>query len=165
MAQYKYSYQAEENMAKAVGRDLSISTKHSIEICRHIRGMPLEKAMIVLEDTIDKKKAIPFKTFNWNLGHKTKIGPGRYPVKASKEILSVLENAENNAQFKGLVPARLKIIHCSAQKAFNPGKRGRSSGSDTKRTHIEVVVKEERVEKKATKKATKKPKKMEQKND
>ena len=46
MAKIKYAYQDEYKgkTAKAAGKALKISPKHSVEICRTIRGMHLDDA-------------------------------------------------------------------------------------------------------------------------
>ena len=72
---------------------------------------------------------------------------GRYPVKAAKMILQVLENAENNAEFKGLDVERMKIIHACAQKGmivkrFFPRAHGSSSPKYNYLTHIEIAIEE-----------------------
>lgn len=131
-----------EHMAKAVGRGLPISTKHAIEICSFIRNKQLSKAKGILTGVMNKKLAIPFKRFNSDVGHKTKIGPGRFPTKASKELLKLLEGVEANAQFKGLNTAELVIGHICAHKARKAWKYGRFRGRQMKRTNVEVIVKE-----------------------
>ncbi len=145
MANYKYSFQEiTENMSRALGRDLPISTKKSIEICNHLRGKKLEWAKKVLEEVQKERKAIPMKRFNRDRGHKRKIGPGAYPKKACSEILRVVKNAEANAQQKGLNTGRLFIRHLSAQKGQVGIKYGRQRGRENKRTHIELVLEEEK---------------------
>ncbi len=143
MADYKYAAKIEGNAAKAVGRDLSISTKHSVEVCRAIRGKNLQKAKEFLKKVIEKKVAIPYRRYDWDLGHKKgKIGQGRYPVKTCKEILKLLESVETNAQFKGLNTATLEIAHICAHKAARPWHFGRRIREKMKRSHVEVIVKE-----------------------
>ena len=97
---------------------------------------------------IEKKQAIPYTRFNFDRGHKKKIGPGRYPIKTVKAILKVLENVESNAQFKGLNTSLLKIVHINSHKASLPRKYGRSRGVNSKRSHVEVIVEEKSEEKK-----------------
>ena len=139
-------------MARAVGTSLGISTKHSIEICSLLRSKELSYAKELLKRAIEKKKAIPFTRFNSDVGHKPGIGPGRYPEKASTEILKLLECVEANAQFKGLNTSELIIEHICAHKAGKAMRYGRQRGRTAKRTHVEVMVKES-----AKKKTDKKP--------
>ncbi len=129
-------------MARAVGTSLSISTKHAIEICNLIRHKQLSTAKDLLKKAITKEAPIPFTRFNRNVGHRPGIGPGRYPEKASKEILGLLECVEANAQFKGLDTSSLVIEHICAQRASKAMRYGRKRGVRAKRTHVEVMVKE-----------------------
>jgi large subunit ribosomal protein L22 len=158
MPQYKYAFQAfnEELMARAIGRDAAISSKQSIEISNYLRHRKLVQAKRLLEEVIEKKRPIPFRRFTNALGHKPgKLTSGRYPIKASRVFLKLLEAVEANAQTKGLNSNELEIIHICAHKAHNPVHYGRHHGREFKRTHIEVVVQE------TTKKKEKKEKKEE----
>jgi large subunit ribosomal protein L22 len=141
-----YSYATKnydkEHMARTVGVALSISTKHAIEICSLLRHKPVSRAKDILRKAAEKKQAIPFTRFNHNVGHKKGIGPGRYAVKASQEILGLLESVEANAQFKGLNTSELVIDHICAQKAGKSIRHGRQRGITAKRTHVEIMVKE-----------------------
>jgi len=152
-----------ENIAKAVAKDVGISTKMAVEVCSLIRNKKLEQAKNILKKVIEKKQAVPFKRYNKHLAHKTKIGPGRYPEKASKEILKLLEQAEANAQFKGLSTADLIILHIKADKASTPWHFGRKRRRKMKRTHVEVVVKEKIEETKKEEKVEKSEEKKEEK--
>ena len=129
-------------MAKVVGRALPISTKFCIEICNFIRDMSTSDAKKILQTVVEGKKAVPFKIFNGGLGHKRKIGPGRYPIKATTEIISLIESAEANAQFKGLNTSDLYIAHINAHLASRPWRYGRQRRRKAKRTHIEIIVEE-----------------------
>jgi len=132
----------EENMARAKGVSLPISSKQSIEICAFIRGKKLNKVLDYFDEVISHKKAIPFRRFNRDMGHKKGIGPGRYPVKAISEIRKVLLSVQTNAQYKGLNTSNLKIIHVVSNKASSPLHYGRRPRRSMKRTHVEVVVQE-----------------------
>ena len=149
----KYSFREFDKsvMARAQGLSLPISRKQSIEICSFIRGKGIAYAKSVLQGAIDEKKAIPFRKYNMNTPHKRKIGPGKYPVKSSMEILKLIESAEANAQFKGLNTSRLHIRHISANHAPKALHFGRKSRRRMKRTNIEIVVEEKAVEEKIKK--------------
>lgn len=140
-----YSFKKlEENMAKAYGRDLDISTKRSTEICNFLRGKSLESSKAFLERVIEMKDAVPMRRFNRDTGHKKGIGPGRYPVNTAKAILSVLDNAGTNAVAKGFAEKDLVIVHICAHKAASPWHFGRQKRRKMKRSHIEVVVQEKK---------------------
>ncbi|NTV24255.1 MAG: 50S ribosomal protein L22 [Nanoarchaeota archaeon] len=133
-----------EDMARAYGRDLSISTKKSVEICKAIRGKSVENAKIYLQNVADIKAAVPMTKFHRDCAHRTGIGPGRYPVKAAEGILLILESAEQNAKSKGFSTKDLFIIHVCAHKASSPWHMGRQRRRHMKRTHIEIVVQEKK---------------------
>lgn len=143
-------------MARAVSMALPISVKQSVEICNYIRNKNVSSAKKMLQDVIEKKAAVPFKRYNFDLGHKTKIGPARYPEKASKEFIKLIDNVEANAQFKGLNTSNLVIAHASAHKAGKAWHFGRKSRRRMKRTNLEIVVEEKsKTESKAAKEAKK----------
>lgn len=142
-----------ENMARAIGRSLPISFKQSIEICNFIRNKNISYAKNVLSKVIENKQAIPFKRFNMDVGHKKgNIAAGRYPKKASKEILDLINHVEANAQFKGINTSNLVITHINANKASKVMHFGRKRSREAKRTHVEIVVQEKVKEKKEDKK-------------
>lgn len=138
-----------ENMARALGISLPISFKQSIEICNFIRNKDVNYAKGVLSEVIDHKRAIPFKRFNKDMGHKKRVGPGRYPKKASTEILNLINHVEANAQFKGLNTANLVITHINANKGSKVMHFGRKRSREAKRTNIEIAVQEKLVDKKS----------------
>lgn len=148
-----------ENMARAVGRSLPISFKQSIEICNFIRNKTVNYAKNVLSKVIDHKQAIPFKRFNDNTGHKKGIMAGRYPKKASMEILGLINSVESNAQFKGLNTANLVITHLIANNASKVTRLGRKRSRLAKKTNVEIVVQETAADKKSGKNAVKAEKK------
>ncbi len=135
-----------EKTARALGRDLPISRKKSMELCRELRGMRLDEAKEYLEAIIRKKRAVPFRRYTSGAGHKKgHIGPGRYPVKAAKYILELLESAESNADYLGMDTDELIIKHIAAHpgrvyRGFMPRAHGRSTPWDKKTTNIEVVL-------------------------
>ena len=141
-----------ENMARAIGKSLPISFKQSIEICNFIRNQDVNYAKTVLSRVIEHKQPIPFKRFNMGVGHKKgNIAAGRFPKKASKEILNLINHVEANAQFKGLNTANLVITHINANKASKVMHSGRKRSREFKRTNVEVVV-QEKADKKSEKK-------------
>jgi len=144
-----------EDMARAYGRDLDISTKAAINICAALRGKDAQTAIAYLGRVMIEKQAVPFKRFTDGVGHrKGKMASGRYPFKASKAIKKVIESAVLNAANKGLAE-ELKIVHICAHKAATPFHQGRQRRRAMKRTHIEVVLQEKELQKKPSKQKTK----------
>jgi len=144
MAQYNYAFDKfnKESMARAVGRDLPISTKQAIEICNFARKKNLQTIKEIFRQVIKKRTAIPFRRFTEGAGHKAGMAAGKYPVKACGHLLKLLESAEINAQQKGLNTSNLLIIHICAQGGPTPWHYGRHRRRRMKRTHVEVVVEE-----------------------
>ncbi len=142
MKNYSFGNYDKEHMARAVGIALPVSLKQSVEICTFIRNKNINDAKKMLQMVVEKRKAIPFKKYNFDLGHKTKIGPGRYPEKASREFIKLIETVEANAQFKGLNTSNLVIAHVSAHNAGKAWHYGRYSRRRIKRANIEICVEE-----------------------
>lgn len=141
-----------ENQAVARGRDLPISTKKSIDVCRHVKGRTLKSAKEQLQRVLDMKNAVAATAHRKDIPHRPGfMAGGRYPQIATKKILEVIELAEKNAQNKGLNVNSLIIKNIRADKAANPMRGGRQGRHKTKRTHIEVIV-EEQLQKKEDKK-------------
>ncbi|HLC81213.1 MAG TPA: 50S ribosomal protein L22 [Candidatus Nanoarchaeia archaeon] len=139
---------ATEHSAKAKSSDISVSFKHSVEISRAIRYKNTAAAKKILQDTIEMKRAIPFRKYKQNVAHKRTMAAGRYPEKAARAFLRLINSVEANAQSKGLNTANLKITVMMANLASIPvtGKRFRTS---TKRANLEIEVKEIAVKKAA----------------
>ena len=142
----KYSLEEmKENMAKAYGQSLGISTKKSVEICRTIRNMNVSKAKSFLERVMKKEEAVPFKRYMHDTPHRTGMAAGKYPITAASGILKIIKSAESNAQSKGLGTSDLYIVHISAHLAARPYHYGRKKKSKMKRTNLQVVLEERRI--------------------
>ena len=139
-----------DRTAIASAREVDISHKAAREICNTIKGMFLDKAKEYLEDVIEMKRSIPYKRHKKHVAHRKDLTgwpSGRYPIKAAQKILVVLENAENNAEFKGLDVERMKIIHACTHKGMKIKRYiPRAQGSSTPRfnttSHIEIAIEE-----------------------
>lgn len=159
---YKYAYQGtQENIAKAAATDVPISTKQSIMLANFLRGKSVERAKRDLANIIKKSEAVPFTRFTEGAGHKPGVGPGKYPVKAAKAFLTLVNSVEANALDLGL-GEDLIIKSIVTHQAARAMRYGRKRGRQRKATHIEIVVTEGLPVKKQTKKApakksTKKP--------
>jgi len=135
--------QPEAHEAFARIENAPISTKASVEICSFIRNRELSKAKKLLQQVLNKKIAVPYKRYNRDVGHKPgKIASGRYPEKATKEILKLLNLAQTNAENKGLDGENLVITEIVANKGYQQAHYGRKRSRSFKRTHVNVFVKE-----------------------
>ncbi len=139
MAEQKKS--GNEHLAYARATNVPISTRDSIEVSKYLRYKSVNFAKSFLADVVALKKAVPFKTFIKDLGHKPGMSSGKYPKKAAVHFLKLLRSVEANAQVKGLDTSNLKIIKLLANKASIPSGGGRL-GRGTKRTHLEIAVRE-----------------------
>lgn len=147
---YSFVGLLDESTAKTSGRDLRVSPKAAREICHTIKRMWLRNARRLLQDVVEKRRAIPYKRYNKEVAHRAGIDgwyAGRYPVKTAQVCLRLLDSLEANAEHKGLDIERLRIIHAASQRArilkrYIPRAFGRSSPDFDKLCHIELVVKE-----------------------
>lgn len=138
-----------DTSARAQALEVNISPKHSVEICREIRGMELHSAKEYLEEVISLRRAVPFKRHNRCVPHRkgTGFGPGRYPQKAASKILKLLEDCEANAEYSGLNTDVLRITHIASHKGrvyrgWMPRAHGRATDWDTYTVNLEVILEE-----------------------
>ena len=129
------------NCARASAQNLSISTKHCIEISRMLRYKTTDAGKKMLGEVVELQRAVPFRRFRRNVGHKAGMSSGRYPQKAARQFLKLLQAVESNAQVKGLDTHHLKIVRILSNRAAIPQTGGRQRYG-TKRTHLEVMVQE-----------------------
>ena len=147
MRGYTYHPEPGTNVARARGVEVPISPKKTYEVLNAIRGLPVERARTILEDAAALKHAIPFRRFNQETAHHRGTGPGRFAVKVVKNVLKVLENAAENAEYDGLDADRLYVkVAASARgrirKASMPRAHGRATAWNEQTTNIEIVLAE-----------------------
>ena len=149
--QFKYAFQNYDRTrhVRASLREKTISHKHAREIAVKIKGMSLETARDYLQDVIRLKRAVPFRRYNNEVGHKSDTGvmAGRYPQKAATEFVKLIDNLESNAEYRGMDLDRLKIINATVHKGrkiqrFTPRAMGRASPKVDILTHVELVAQE-----------------------
>lgn len=137
-----------ETMARAYGRELPIAWKKSIELARAIRGKTVERAREYLERVAALKQAVPMRRYKRWVAHKAGTGPARYPVKAAKEFLRVLESAVANAEFTGKEDPDamlVKVVNAhkgSITKGYRPRAYGRSTAWNQDTVNLEIVLEE-----------------------
>jgi large subunit ribosomal protein L22 len=136
-----------DRAVKCAGREVKISPKAATEICRKIRGMRLDSAKDLLEGVTQKKRAIAFRRYHKEVPHRSLDEgwyAGRYPVKAAKMFLFLLEELEANAEYKGLDVDRLRIVHAAAQRGMKTQRvisraYGRATAFRDTLVHIELM--------------------------
>ena len=151
MGRFNYAFQnydATKHVRSSL-REKDISHKHAREVAVSIKGLSIEKARDYLLAVINKKRAVEFKRYKNQVGHKADPGmmAGRYPQKTAKEFIKVLDNLESNAEYKGMDLDRLKIINATVHKGvlvkrFTPRAMGRASPKINVLTHVELVAQE-----------------------
>ncbi|MDE1764663.1 MAG: 50S ribosomal protein L22 [Thaumarchaeota archaeon] len=148
---FEYSFQNYDQTrhVRASLREKTISHKHAREIAVSIKGMSIEKARNYLQAVVNLERAVPFRRYNNEVGHKSDTGvmSGRYPKKAATEFSRLLDNLESNAEYKGMDLDRLKIINATVHKGrkierFTPRAQGRATPKVDILTHVELVAQE-----------------------
>lgn len=152
MARFDYSNQVTgKDIARGRVNEAPISPKHAIEIADFIKGMKLDDASAYLQSVLALEKPIPFKRFNRDVPHRKGLvgwDAGRYPQKASRVYLRLLNNVRKNAEYNGLEGEQLRIVHVSAnrgirRRSFMPRAMGRATPKDRQTVNIEMVVREQ----------------------
>jgi large subunit ribosomal protein L22 len=147
-----YSVDADpETTAKAMLRERQISLKHSKAIAKAIKGRTVADAEEYLDAVIEGERSVPFKQHNSGVGHRSDIDgwdAGRYPEKASKDFLKLLENASNNADEQGFDGESMTIKHVAAHKVGEQvGRNPRAFGSadpwNTVEVDVEMILEEQ----------------------
>ncbi len=136
-----------DRTVRCAGRELKISPKAAVEICKKITGMNVKEAKAILEQVASMKTAIPFRRHKKAIGHRRlqeKWYTGRFPVKAAKTVLKLLDQLEANAEYKGFNLDSLRVIHAASHRGRKmkkgiPRAFGRASPDYKTLTHIELV--------------------------
>lgn len=156
------------HLATARTVDVDMHVKHCFEIARHIKHMKAGKAINFLNQVLKidsdrpdirrKAVAVPFRLGSGNLkkkrsgpsmvGHrKGGIGPGRFPVKASRAFIKLIESAMENArhQYEDVDAEEMEITHVAAhrgqiKKGWIPRARGRATPSNHYRVNLEIFL-------------------------
>ncbi len=134
----KTAEKAKKTEAVVNAVSLPISSKHSVAICRFIKGKKIEIAQRDLEEVVLHKKAVPMKG---EIPHrKGRIMSGRYPEKASKEFIKLLKSLSANAHSSGIEdPVIAEAVSNIASRPF-----GRFGRIRRKRTHVRIVAVEKK---------------------
>jgi len=151
MPNFKYAFQNYDKTkhVRSALREKTISHKHAREIAVAIKGMKIEKARDYLQDVVKLKRAVAFRRYHNEVGHKSDTGvmSGRYPQKAANEFIKLLDNLESNAEYRGMDLDRLRIVNATVHKGrkierFIPRAMGRATPKIDILTHVELVAQE-----------------------
>jgi large subunit ribosomal protein L22 len=117
------------------GRDLRISTKHSVAVCNFIKNKNIDDALAHLEEVSKMKRAIPMRG---EIPHrKGKMMSGRYPLNAVKAFIILLKSLKANAINHELELEKVKLA-CMANVAPRPMKR--FGQGKHKRSHVQIKL-------------------------
>jgi large subunit ribosomal protein L22 len=142
--------------------------KHCFEVCRAVKNKTAGEAVAYLNEVLRidsnradvrrKAAAVPFRLGSGNkrkrrsgpsmVGHrKGGMGPGRFPVKASRAIIKLIESAMENAryQYEDIDAEEMLITHIAAhrgriRKGWIPRARGRATPSNHYQVNLEVFL-------------------------
>ncbi len=151
LGRFNYAFQNYDTTrhVRAAVREKQISHKHAREIAVQIKGLSIEKARDYLQSVVNKQRAVPFRRYKNQVGHRSDPGvmSGRYPQKSATEFIKLLDNLESNAEYKGMDLDRLKIVNATVHKGvlikrFIPRAFGRATPKNNVLTHIELVAQE-----------------------
>ena len=143
-----YTQEADpETTSKAIGSEIRVSPKHCREVCKMLKGMKVDQAREYLQSVAELKTPVPYSRYKMFLSPKAQVGPARYPKKAAKAILDVIDSARSNAEYKGLDADNMRIRSASAhrgriQTAYMPRAYGRSTPWNEQTTNIEIILEE-----------------------
>ena len=140
----------EKKIAKVVkteavvnSRNLPISTKYSVAICKFIKRKKIVDAIADLEQVLTHKKSIPMKG---EIPHRKGKGmmSGRYPKKPTEYFIKLLQSLLANSNANGLIdPVIIEAVANIGSRPF--GKFGRVR---KKRTNLTLKTKNAKLNKK-----------------
>ena len=164
-----FSPAAGAKQARAMGVDVEASFKDLSQVCASIKGKSVGDAKALLEKACEGEAAIPYRKFSRKLGHRRELGgkKGRYPKKASRAVLKVLENAKANASFKGLGEPLFVAHACANKMRVFPRlqSKGRRVRHDYETSKVEIILLEAPGAKPAEKKEAEKQEKKHEKKE
>jgi large subunit ribosomal protein L22 len=147
MVHYEYGFNKksefnEKQLAKAQQYNIDASYKDLCAVCDNIRGLKADEGVKYLQAVLEGFPVL-YRRWNKKLGHRRELDgkKGRYPIKAAKIVLTVLQNAIANGTSKGL--DNLVIIHAAANKqAIYPRlqSKGRQMRSNYETARVEIIL-------------------------
>nr|POE73003.1 60s ribosomal protein l17 [Quercus suber] len=138
--------------ARARGSYLRVSFKNTRETAQAINGWKLARAVRFLENVQEHKEAVPMRRYAGSTGRTAQgkqfgVSKARWPVKSAEFLLSLLKNAEANADTKGLDTSNLIVKHIQVNQAPKQRRRtyrahGRINPYMSNPCHIELILTE-----------------------
>ncbi|KAH9827406.1 60S ribosomal protein L17 [Teratosphaeria destructans] len=138
--------------ARARGSYLRVSYKNTRETAQAINGWKLSRAVKFLENVQEHVEAVPMRRYAGSTGRTAQgkqfgVSKARWPVKSAEFLLSLLKNAEANADTKGLDTNNLIVKHIQVNQAPKQRRRtyrahGRINPYMSNPCHIELILTE-----------------------
>ncbi len=154
----EYSFNLKrDNFVFAQKYEINASFKDMGAVCDAIRYLKAQDALEVIDRLISMQRPILFRKHNKGMGSRSELGgkKGAYPIKAGKNVRTVVVNAIANANSRGLDGNDMYIIHACANKthiesrqpskgslAWGRGMYGRSAmmHSDLEYAKVEIAL-------------------------
>merc|ERR1712137_952247 len=152
MVRYAATHIDSAKSARARGSYLRVSYKNTRETAQAINGWKLERAVTFLENVKEHREAVPMRRYAGSTGRTAQgkqfgVSKARWPVKSAEFILSLLKNAEANADTKGLDTSNLIVKHIQVNQSPKQRRRtyrahGRINPYMSNPCHIELILTE-----------------------
>ncbi|MCL4372860.1 hypothetical protein M1384_02220 [Candidatus Parvarchaeota archaeon] len=123
---------------------MPISLKHTHEIMEAVKGKQVSKANALLKKVLSKQAYIPFRKYS-SKGHKQGV-PAGYPQKATKQVISMLEELKANAKNMGFDESKIVVSSYSLGRGGYPRFSSGTIYRHGKRTNLTIysLVEQER---------------------
>ncbi|MCL4361894.1 hypothetical protein M1585_00195 [Candidatus Parvarchaeota archaeon] len=115
---------------------MPISLKHTHEIMEAVKGKQISKANALLKRVLKKEAYIPFRKYP-SKGHKHGV-PAGYPQKATKQVVSMLEELKANAKNMGFDESKIVISSYSLGRGGYPRFSSGTVYRHGKRTNLTI---------------------------
>jgi len=135
-----------KDLAEVNAKDLKLSTKYAINLCRFVKFKTPDRAVEDLEKVLKKTKPVPMKGEYPHQKGKG-IAGAKYPQEATKVFVMLVKSLKSNSEVNGI--NNPVISHAIANQASMP--RGRFGKWSRKRTHVRLVATEKNKLKKLNK--------------
>ncbi|MCJ1369189.1 60S ribosomal protein L17 [Loxospora ochrophaea] len=152
MVRYAATHLEPAKSARSRGSYLRVSFKNTRETAQAINGWKLGRATTYLENVINHKEAVPMRRYAGGTGRTAQgkqfgVTRARWPQKSAEHLLTLLKNAESNADTKGLDTGNLIIKHIQVNQAPKQRRRtyrahGRINPYMSNPCHIELILTE-----------------------
>ncbi|KAF1343878.1 ribosomal protein L22/L17 [Delphinella strobiligena] len=152
MVRYAATHIEPAKSARARGSYLRVSFKNTRETAQAINGWKLNRALQYLENVKGHVEAVPMRRYAGSTGRTAQgkqfgVSKARWPVKSAEFLLSLLKNAEANADTKGLDTSNLIVKHIQVNQAPKQRRRtyrahGRINPYMSNPCHIELILTE-----------------------